>query len=147
MWEEKSAAVAVRVEKSRRAVATARRPANEFDAVSVANFFGFAQEEAGDLAGVGDVGSTARGEIEIVNVDEAKLVAVGGRKFAQAEAGCFVASDEADIDGTILEDEFRWPGVRRIRFDPGRAQGVEIVDLQNQSSSNHRPYGKRRWAC
>ena len=103
---------------------------NEFDAVSVANFFGFAQEEAGDLAGVGDVGSTARGEIEIVNVDEAKLVAVGGRKFAQAEAGCFVASDEADIDGTILEDDFVGQAFGGFDLIRGERRGVEIVDLQ-----------------
>jgi len=71
---------------------------NEFDAVSVATFFGFAQRRLA-IGRCGRRGSTARGEIEIVNVDEAKLVAVGGRKFAEAEAGCFVASDEADIDG------------------------------------------------
>jgi len=79
---------------------------NEFDAVSLANFFGLAEEEAGDLSGVGDVGATAGSEVEVADVDEAEVVAFGGRKFAEPELRGFVASDVADFDRAVFEDDF-----------------------------------------
>lgn len=50
--------------------------------------------------------AAAGSEIEILDVDEAKFVALRGRQFAQAELPCFLAGDVADVDGTILEDDF-----------------------------------------
>src|ERR1700677_3154206 len=79
---------------------------DEFHAPSLTDLFGFTQQDAGDLSGLIDVRATAGGEIEIVDVDEAKFVPFGRRKFAQAELPCFLARDVADVDGTILEDDF-----------------------------------------
>jgi len=78
---------------------------NELDPISLADFFELAQQHAGDLAGVGDVGATAGGEIEAADVDEAELVPLGGWKFAQPEACGFVATHEADVNGPIFEDD------------------------------------------
>ena len=122
--DEKSTAVSVSVVKSRRAVATARWPATNSTRVSLADFLVFAQQEAADLAGVGDVRASAGGEIEVVDVDEAQFVALGGRKFPQAKVRSLVTSDKADVDGTILEDDFVGQASRRLRFDFASIDGV-----------------------
>ena len=57
---------------------------DEFYAPSLADFFCLAQEDAADLSGLADVRAAAGAEVEVVDVDEAEFVALGGRKFAQA---------------------------------------------------------------
>src|ERR1035437_9461887 len=80
-------------------------PGDEFDAPSLTNFFGFAQQNTGNLSGLRDVRAAAGRDIEVADVDEAEFVALGGREFAQAKLPCFVARHEADVDGTVLEDD------------------------------------------
>ena len=103
---ENSAAVSVSVEKSRRAVATARWPATNSTRYPWRTFSVLRSKTAADLSGLAHVRATAGGEVEVADVDEAELVALGGRKFAQAECSGFIAGHKADFDRAILEHDF-----------------------------------------
>jgi aminoglycoside/choline kinase family phosphotransferase len=46
------------------------------------------------------------GEIEIVNIDQTKLIAIGRWEFAQAKLGGFFARDEANGNDAILQNDF-----------------------------------------
>ena len=59
---------------------------DEFDAPSLADFFGLAQQDAADLSGLVDVRAAAGAEIEVVDVDEAQFVAVGEREVCAGPA-------------------------------------------------------------
>ena len=52
------------------------------------------------------VRAAASGEVEVADVDKAQLVALGRRKFAQAQRRSLVPLDEPDVDRTIVEDDF-----------------------------------------
>ena len=99
---------------------------NEFDPVSLAHFFRFAQQEAANLSSVGDVGTTAGGEIEIMNIDEAQLIALRGWKFAQAKVRSFVASHEAYVNGTIFDDDFVGQAFGGLALILGNRRRIEI---------------------
>ena len=78
----------------------------EFDAPSLTNFFRFAQQDATDLAGLIHMRPAAGAEIEVANVDDAEFVTVSDRNFSQAEHPCLFASDEANFNWAVLENDF-----------------------------------------
>ena len=61
-----------------------------------------------------------------MNVDDAKLVSVSGWKFAEAKLPCFFAVHEADIDRTILEDDFVCEALCCFDLTSGQRRSVEI---------------------
>src|SRR6202034_2656960 len=79
---------------------------NEYDPPSVANCLDFAQQNTGNLPGLRDMRSPARREIEVANVDQPQLIPLGGWKFAQTKLPCLVPAHKADVDSTILENDF-----------------------------------------
>ena len=102
------------------------RHADLFDAESLAYFFVTAQEQAGDLSGVVDVRAAAGGKVELMDIDEAELLAPGGGKFAQAEGRGFIAGDIANVDGAILQDNFVRPTFRGFDLILGERSRVEV---------------------
>ena len=58
--------------------------AHELDAPSLANFFGFAQQDASYLPGPAYMRTAASREVEVVNVDQPQLVLLDWRYLAQA---------------------------------------------------------------
>ena len=94
---------------SARAARTARRPQTNCDANAAADFFSAAEEQAADLAGGAEVGSTAGIAVDAVDLDEADF-AGALRKLAQLAGGehgfGFGARDVAHGDGAIFGDDF-----------------------------------------
>ena len=105
MCAEKSAAVSVSVVKSRRAVATARCPATNSTRHPWRTFSTFLSKMLAICPVCETCVPPQAREVEVANVDQAQFVALGGRKFAQAELPCFVAGHEADVDRAVLQDD------------------------------------------
>ena len=101
-------------------------PGDEFHAPSLTDSFGLAQQDACDLAGLADVCAAAGGEIEVADVDQPQLVSLSRRKFAQAELPCFFASDMADVDGAILEDDLVGEALGLLDLFFGQRGSVEV---------------------
>ena len=65
-------------------------------------------------------------EIEVADVDDAQFIALGGRKFAQAQLPCFFASHETDVDRAILEDDFVGHAFRRLNLLFAQSWCIEV---------------------
>ena len=60
------------------------------------------------------------------DIDEAEFVPFGGREFAQAQVPCFFASDEANVDRAILQDDFIGEAFGGFDLIFGERRGVEV---------------------
>lgn len=83
--------------------------ADKFDASAAADFLSTAQEQAADLAGGTDVGSTAGIAVDAVNLDEADVAGALGQlaQFTGDEHGLgFGAGDVAAGDAAVFRDDF-----------------------------------------
>ena len=119
MCVENSAAASVSVSKSRRAVATARSPADELDAHALPHFFCFAQQDRADLSGAAHVGSATGVQVEVADVDQPQLLALGRRNFAHAHGARFVWRGKTNLDRAVFGDDLVRQRLGGSRFVSG----------------------------
>ena len=57
---------------------------HEFSPPRLPNLFSFAQKDASNLAGLADVSSPARSQVEFPDINEAQFITLGRRELAQS---------------------------------------------------------------
>ncbi len=116
MWVENTAAASVRVSKSRRAVRDRAQPADKFHAHALLHLLGLAQQDAANLAGAAHVRSAASVQVEVADVDQPQLLALGGRNFAHAHGARFVRRGEANLHRTVFRDDLVGQPLGRLQW-------------------------------
>ncbi len=84
-------------------------PADELDASALPHLLGFAQQDGADLAGAAHVRTAAGVQVEVADVDQAQLLALG-RQESCARPWCALLQEsrnESQPDG--LRRSLRWP--------------------------------------
>ncbi len=72
--------------------------ADELHPHTLPHLLGLAQQDGADLPGAAHVRPAAGVQVEVADVDEAQLLALGGRNFAHAHGARFVGRGEANLD-------------------------------------------------